>query len=62
MTTPEMSRSGGPNFLGANHAPFVIKGYPNSPAFKVRDDAVDRFDTLLQDAAYEISGRLGHIP
>ena len=31
-------------------------------ASKVRDDAVDRFDTLLQDAAYEISGRLGHIP
>src|SRR4051794_8062839 len=37
MSTPDMTRSGGPNFLGANHAPFVIKGYPNSPAFKVRD-------------------------
>jgi hypothetical protein len=36
-TTPEMSRSGGPNFLGARHAPFIIKGYPNSPDFKVRD-------------------------
>lgn len=34
---PEISRSGGPNFLGAQHAPFVIDGYPNSPAFKVRD-------------------------
>ena len=37
MTMPEMSRSGGPNFLGAKHAPFVIDGYPNSPAFRVRD-------------------------
>ena len=37
MTTPEMTRSGGPNFLGARHAPFVIKGYPNSKDFRVRD-------------------------
>src|SRR5204863_6536767 len=37
MTTPEMSRSGGPNFLGAQHAPFVIGGSPNSKDFKVRD-------------------------
>jgi hypothetical protein len=34
---PEVSRSGGPNFLGGQHAPFVIDGYPNSPSFKVRD-------------------------
>src|SRR5215211_4557215 len=37
MTTPEMSRSGGPNFLGAQHAPFIIKGSPNSKDFRVRD-------------------------
>jgi hypothetical protein len=37
MTTPEMSRSGGPNFLGAKHAPFIIKGDPNSKGFQVRD-------------------------
>jgi hypothetical protein len=37
MTAPEMSRSGGPNFLGARHAPFVIKGSPNSKDFRVRD-------------------------
>src|SRR5205085_2482677 len=36
MTMPEMTRSGGPNFLGAQHAPFVIGGYPNSKNFKVR--------------------------
>src|SRR4051794_25788088 len=37
MTTPEMSRSGGPNFLGARHAPYIVKGDPNSASFKVRD-------------------------
>jgi hypothetical protein len=37
VSTPEMSRSGGPNFLGSRHAPFVIKGSPNSKDFKVRD-------------------------
>jgi hypothetical protein len=37
MTTPSMSRSGGPNFLGSQHAPFVISGNPSSPEFRVRD-------------------------
>jgi hypothetical protein len=37
MTMPEMSRSGGPNFLGARHAPFVVGGSPNSKSFRVRD-------------------------
>jgi hypothetical protein len=37
MSVPEMSRSGGPNFLGAQHAPFVIAGNPNDNDFKVRD-------------------------
>jgi hypothetical protein len=37
VSMPEVSRSGGPNFLGAQHAPFVIDGYPNSDSFKVRD-------------------------
>ncbi len=37
ISIPEVSRSGGPNFLGGKHAPFVIDGYPNSPSFKVRD-------------------------
>ncbi|HSI36141.1 MAG: DUF1501 domain-containing protein [Phycisphaerae bacterium] len=40
MSMPEMSRSGGPNFLGAQHSPFVIKGDPNSPQFRVRDVSV----------------------
>jgi hypothetical protein len=37
MTMPTMSRSGGPNFLGAQHAPFVVGGNPSSPDFRVRD-------------------------
>jgi hypothetical protein len=37
VSMPEVSRSGGPSFLGAQHAPFVIDGYPNSDSFKVRD-------------------------
>jgi hypothetical protein len=37
ISMPEVSRSGGPNFLGGQHAPFVIDGYPNSKSFKVRD-------------------------
>ncbi len=37
MSMPQVSRSGGPNFLGGKHAPFLIDGYPNSASFKVRD-------------------------
>lgn len=40
MSLPSMSRSGGPNFLGAQHAPFVIGGDPNSKSFRVRDVAI----------------------
>lgn len=37
VSLPQVSRSGGPNFLGGQHAPFVIDGSPNSESFKVRD-------------------------
>jgi hypothetical protein len=40
FTLPSMSRSGGPNFLGARYAPFVVDGSPESPNFKVRDVAL----------------------
>src|SRR5262245_12066386 len=39
---PEMSRSGGPNFLGAKYAPFVVSDNPNTPDFRVRDVALPR--------------------
>lgn len=37
VSTPRVSRSGGPNFLGAQHAPFVIADNPASEGFRVRD-------------------------
>lgn len=40
MSLPNVSRSGGPNFLGAQHAPFVIGGDPSGKSFRVRDVAI----------------------
>ena len=40
FSLPRMSRSGGPNFLGANHAPFVVADDPNGSSFRVRDVAI----------------------
>jgi hypothetical protein len=42
FSMPRMSRSGGPNFLGAKYAPFVVPDDPNSDKFKVRDVALPR--------------------
>lgn len=42
FSTPSMSRSGGPNFLGAKYAPFVVSDNPNSKNFRVRDVALPR--------------------
>ncbi len=47
FSIPSMSRSGGPNFLGAKYAPFVVGGDPNSTGFKVRDVALP--DGLSQE-------------
>jgi Protein of unknown function (DUF1501) len=37
FSMPSMSRSGGPNFLGAKYAPFVVSNDPNGKDFRVRD-------------------------
>lgn len=37
FSMPDMTRSGGPNFLGARHAPFVVSDDPNREGFRVRD-------------------------
>ncbi len=37
FSMPSMSRSGGPNFLGAKYAPFVVSNDPNAKDFRVRD-------------------------
>ncbi|HLW68408.1 MAG TPA: DUF1501 domain-containing protein [Gemmataceae bacterium] len=42
FSIPEMSRSGGPNFLGARHAPFVVSDDPNGASFTVRDVTIPR--------------------
>ncbi|CAN5431139.1 DUF1501 domain-containing protein [soil metagenome] len=40
VAAPSMTRSGGPNFLGGQHAPFVIGGAQNRDGFRVRDVTV----------------------
>jgi hypothetical protein len=40
FSMPSMSRSGGPNFLGAKYAPFVVSDDPNGSNFRVRDVAL----------------------
>ena len=42
FSMPRMSRSGGPNFLGAKYAPFVVADDPNGANFRVRDVAVPK--------------------
>ncbi len=54
FSIPNMSRSGGPNFLGARHAPFVVPDDPNRSNFRVRDVTIpsgltdDRFQSRQQ--------------
>ncbi len=48
FSMPQMSRSGGPNFLGAKYAPFVVADDPNGSSFKVRDVALPRDLTDLR--------------
>ncbi len=42
FSIPSMSRSGGPNFLGARHAPFVVPDDPNRTDFRVRDVTIPK--------------------
>lgn len=48
FSMPSMSRSGGPSFLGAKYAPFVVGDDPNRDKFKVRDVALPRDLTDLR--------------
>ena len=50
FSMPNMSRSGGPNFLGARHAPFIVPDDPNGSGFRVRDVTIP---TGLTDARFE---------
>lgn len=42
MAMPSNTRSGGPNFLGGQHAPFVIGGDPNAKGFQVSDVVIPK--------------------
>jgi hypothetical protein len=42
FSMPSITRSGGPNYLGAQYAPFEVDGDPNSAHFKVRDVQLPR--------------------
>lgn len=42
FSIPSMTRSGGPHFLGAKYAPFVVPDNPTSKDFRVRDVAPPR--------------------
>lgn len=50
FSMPQMSRSGGPNFLGAKYAPFVVANDPNRAGFRVRDVALP---SGLESATFE---------
>lgn len=49
FSIPRMSRSGGPNFLGARYAPFVVPDSPTSKNFRVRDVTIPQ---QLTDARF----------
>ncbi len=63
FSMPRMSRSGGPNYLGAKYAPFVVPDDPHSTSFRVRDVTIppsldnDRF-SVRQDFRREIDQML----
>ncbi len=54
FSIPNISRSGGPNFLGSQYAPFVVPDSPNSGSFRVRDVTIpsglteERFESRQQ--------------
>jgi len=50
FSLPSMSRSGGPNFLGSQYAPFVVPDSPNNSGFRVRDVTIP---TGLTDGRFQ---------
>lgn len=58
FSLPSMSRSGGPNFLGAKYAPFVVANDPNNKNFRVRDVELPR---ELAETRFESRRDLRHL-
>lgn len=62
FSMPSMSRSGGPNFLGAKYAPFIVPDDPNRDGFRVRDVALPRgVDGERFRRRHELLGRIDHL-
>ncbi|MCS5630849.1 MAG: DUF1501 domain-containing protein [Pirellulaceae bacterium] len=63
FSLPRMSRSGGPNFLGAKYAPFVVPDDPNSSGFTVRDVTVPSgIDDKQFQSRSGLRSRLDNLP
>ncbi|HEY3966728.1 MAG TPA: DUF1501 domain-containing protein [Planctomycetaceae bacterium] len=61
FSIPSMTRSGGPNFLGARHAPFVVSDDPNQKSFTVRDVTIPKdLDDGRASNRQEMRKRLDH--
>jgi len=59
FSIPSSTRSGGPNFLGARHAPFEVPDEPNSSSFQVRDVTIPKALTDLRaERRRELRGQL----
>jgi hypothetical protein len=59
FSIPSSTRSGGPNFLGARHAPFEVPDDPNSSSFQVRDVTIPKALTDLRaERRRELRGQL----
>jgi len=57
FSIPSMSRSGGPNFLGARYAPFVVPDNPTSSSFRVRDVTIP---SELTDERFQSRQQIKH--
>ena len=58
FSMPNMSRSGGPNFLGARYAPFVVPDDPNSSSFRVGDVTLPSLMKADLNPAKPFAGKL----
>lgn len=63
FSMPSMSRSGGPNFLGAKYAPFVVGSDPNNKNFRVRDvELPNGLENTRFDSRRELRALLDTMP
>ena len=63
FTLPSMTRSGGPNFLGAQYAPFAVPNDPNSSSFRVRDVALPKdLEQSRFDDRRDLRGLVDQLP